>query len=121
MVSGSILPNKQHEGTVVALFFLVLREVVRGYTHLDHPHVPQRVNAALSRLTKHKLAKLKLRFALLVDMLLQSAGHQTPAMKPKPTTAEDFFDDVMFELYRWAGRTFVRAEQRLSQLNPSSA
>ena len=73
LLDGRRASSDLKEGTTVALFFLVLREAIMGEGPSTHPSASERVES--SRITPRHAGWL----AMMIDLLLQSGGHQTPA------------------------------------------
>jgi hypothetical protein len=64
------------KGIVVAVFFLGLRELLLGHKAGTHPDAAERIQAAISEDTAERYAYW---LSLLIDILLQSGDHKTPA------------------------------------------
>ena len=91
--NGKKLPS-QREGVAVATFFLVLREVLCGRTGPTHPNSQSRV--AASQISDRHGGWL----AIIIDIMLQSGRHSTPALSGKDYTPKTYLRasfDAMYD------------------------
>jgi len=89
-----VVRSAKHEadGVAVAVFFLALRAVLWGPSPRTHPSAKERFEAA--KVTPRNAARI----ALVVDILLQSGAHSTPATDRKTFDRESYASAVFERL-----------------------
>lgn len=91
---GHGLTGVRAEGIAVAVFFLVLREVLQGRSLGSHPTSQERVDTA--GISERHGAWL----AILIDVLLQSGNHVTPDVSQVPQDRKAYLINAFDALYK---------------------